>query len=113
MNSTLSYDKLTYKSEDLEGVFLADTFVERFMGYMFRKEPHHKAIMFKPCNSIHTFFMRFSIDVIFINEDMEVIKKIENLKPRKVVFPVKTAIMVIEGKAGTFRNFKIGDKIVI
>ena len=97
----------------LSNVFVADTFLKRLMGYMFRKEPHHEAIMIKPCNSIHTFFMKFNIDVIFVNKDMEVIKKMENLRPGKVIMPIKEAWVVIEGEAGKFKNVNIGDKIDI
>lgn len=109
----LVYNRLIYKVDVIEDVSIADTFIKRFMGYMFREEPHHRAIMFKPCNSIHTFFMKFHIDVIFVNENMEIVKKIENLAPDKVVFPVKDAVVVIEGKHGTFENHRVGDKIVI
>ena len=63
----------------VSNIFVADTFLKRLMGYMFRKEPHHEALMIKPCNSIHTFFMKFNIDVIFVNKNMEVIKNVENL----------------------------------
>ena len=77
-------------------LYVADTFIKRLMGYMFRKIPHHEAIMIKPCSSIHTYFMRFDIDVYFINENFEVISKIEALKPWKVVLPVRGAVNVIE-----------------
>jgi len=55
--------------------------------------------------------MKFNIDVLFVNKDMEVIKKVENLKPGKVIIPVKEAFAVIEGEAGKFKNVIIGDKI--
>jgi uncharacterized membrane protein (UPF0127 family) len=97
----------------LSNVFVADTFLKRLIGYMFRKEPHHEALMIKPCNSIHTFFMKFNIDVIFVDKDMKVLKKVENLKPGKVIMPVKDAWAVIEGKAGKFKNINIEDKIDI
>jgi len=32
----------------LANVFIADTFLNRLMGYMFRKEPHHETLMIKP-----------------------------------------------------------------
>ena len=83
------------------------------MGCMFRDEPHYEAIIFKPCNSIHTFFMKFDIDVMFINENMEIIKKKENIKPGRIIMPVKEAAMVIESKAGTFKSFKEGNMIRI
>ena len=93
--------------------FIADTFFNRFLGYMFRKTPHHDAILIKPCNSIHTFFMSFDIDVLFINEDMEVIKIINCLSNRKIIMPVHGAVAVMEALAGTFRNVQIGEKVEI
>lgn len=92
-------------------VFVADTFLNRFLGYMFRKTPHYEAILIKPCNSIHTFFMNFDIDVLFINEDMEVIKKINSLSHRKIIMPVDGAVAVMEAQAGTFKNIEIGERI--
>ncbi|MDP4090058.1 MAG: DUF192 domain-containing protein, partial [Bacillota bacterium] len=68
----------------------------RLMGYMFRRKPHHEAMLFKDCSSIHTFFMRFDIDVYFLDENMEIIKIVEGLKPGKVVFPVSGAVNVVE-----------------
>ena len=95
----------------VSNIFVADTFLKRLMGYMFRKEPNNEALMIKPCNSIHTFFMKFNIDVIFVNKNMEVIKKVENLKSGKVIMPIKDAWAVIEGKAGKFKYVEIGDRI--
>ena len=78
---------------------------------MFVKTPRYEAILLKPCNSIHTFFMRFPIDVLFINENMEVIRKIEGLKPWKVIPPRKGCEMVIEAAAGRFKNIEVGSKV--
>jgi uncharacterized protein len=102
-----------YESKYLGELYIADTFMKRFLGYMFRKEPHYEAIMIKPCNSIHTFFMKFEIDVIFLNKDSSVIKKIEALKPCKIVMPIKDGTAVIETKAGKFASIKIGETINI
>ena len=104
---------LVYECESIGEIFIADSFIKRFLGFMFRKKPHHEAILIKPCNSIHTFFMRFSIDVLFINDNMEVVKKIEALKPGKIIMPQKKSTMVIEGKAGMFENIKVGKKIIM
>jgi len=104
---------LVYDLEIVAKIFIADSFRKRFLGFMFRKIPHHEAILIKPCNSIHTFFMKFSIDVLFINENMEVVKKIDGLKPGKIIMPQKKGKMVIEGKAGMFKNIKVGKKIIM
>jgi len=94
-------------------VFIADTFINRFLGYMFRKTPHHEAILIKPCNSIHTYFMNFDIDVLFINDDMVVIKKINSLVPRKIIMPVPGATSVMEAKSGFFNDIMIGEKVEV
>lgn len=102
---------LIYEAEVIEEILVADSFMKRLLGYMFRKNPHYEGILFKPCKSIHTFFMRFPIDVLFINENMEIIKKIDGLKAGKVIMPQREVTIVIEGKAGTFKNIKEGDTI--
>ena len=104
---------LVYNLEIIAEVFIADNFTKRFLGFMFRKKPHYEAILIKPCNSIHTFFMKFPIDVLFIDENMEVLKKIDGLKPGKVIIPQKKCKMVIEGKAGIFKNVKVGKKLIV
>lgn len=103
--------KLMYELEIMGEIIIADSFIKRLLGYMFRKKPHHEMLMIMPCSSIHTFFMKFDIDVIFINKDMEVIKKIEGLRPSKVIMPVKKTVAVIEAEAGKFKNVKEGGKI--
>ncbi len=100
-------------SDKIADVFIADTFLQRFLGFMFRKKPHYEAILFKPCNSIHTFFMKFLIDVLFLNENMEVIRKLDGLKPGKVIMPQKGGIIVIEAKSGMFTKIKEGTKLSI
>ncbi|MGK0466767.1 DUF192 domain-containing protein [Clostridium sp.] len=92
-------------------VLIADEFTKRLFGYMFRKTPHHNAILLNPCNSIHTFFMKFNIDVLFLDEHMEVIKKIENLRKGQVVTKVRGARAVLESKAGSFSNIEEGCKL--
>ncbi|ADK15926.1 hypothetical protein WX45_03826 [Clostridium ljungdahlii DSM 13528] len=104
---------LVYESKVIAEIFIADSFVKRFLGFMFRKKPHHEGILIKPCNSIHTFFMKFSIDVLFVSEDMKVIKKVEDLKPGKIIMPQGKAKMVIEGSTGTFKNVEEGKLIEI
>ncbi|MGH4122548.1 MAG: DUF192 domain-containing protein [Clostridium sp.] len=94
-------------------VFIADSYTKRLFGYMFREKPHYEAIMLTPCNGIHTFFMKFNIDVLFLNEHMQVIIKIENLRPGQIVTKVMGSRIVIESKAGVFSNIKEGSVLNI
>lgn len=105
--------RLFYKGREIADIFIADTFKKRFFGYMFRRRPHYEAILIKPCNSIHSFFMKFDIDVLFLNSNMEVVKKIERLQPNKVIMPVKDAVMVIEAQSGAFIEIEIGNKFTL
>ncbi|MDF2614274.1 MAG: hypothetical protein K0S71_2060 [Clostridia bacterium] len=102
---------LRVEGNTIAHAFIAETFFERLWGYMFRERPHHEAIVFTPCSSIHTYFMKFPIDVLFIDDNMYVIKKIEKLEKRKLIMPVKKAKVVIEGKKGLFEKIEIGTHI--
>ncbi|PTL39142.1 DUF192 domain-containing protein [Alkalicoccus saliphilus] len=73
----------------------ADTWWQRFKGLMLQKEVR-EALWIVPCNSIHMFFMCTSIDVLFLDEEDQIIHFRENLKPWRLVFPVKKAKSVVE-----------------
>lgn len=89
----------------LDRLLIADTFMKRFFGYMFKKKPEDReAILFKSCNSIHTFNMRFPIDVLFLDASNRVIKSMCAVPPGKVISPVKGATQVVEGVSGLFKD---------
>jgi len=100
---------LKYNGEPIINVLITGTYFKRLLGYMFRVKPHYDALLLTPCNSINTFFMEFNIDVLFLDEHMQVIKKIENLAPGQIIAKVLGAKMVIESKEGAFNNIKEGN----
>lgn len=100
-------------STTIYDVSIADNFMKRLCGYMLRKRPHCKAIIIKPCNSIHTFFMRFNLDVLFLDREMKVIKKIEDVRPGKIILPIREAVVVIEAETGSFCEIKEGEKVIV
>ena len=54
---------------------VADNFVKRFLGLMGRKNlPQGQGLLITNCNSIHMCFMKFPIDVIYIDEDWKIKK---------------------------------------
>jgi uncharacterized protein len=61
---------------------LADTPLRRMRGLLGRDglEPG-EGILIKPTNSVHMFFMRFAIDVVFVDREMAVRKVVETLRP--------------------------------
>lgn len=65
----------------ISGVAKADNFWTRLSGYMFKKKPHYPGILFLPAISIHTFFMHFCLDVIFIDKEGKILKIYRNMQP--------------------------------
>lgn len=65
--------------------FVTTTFRERFLGLMFRRglEPG-TGLLIRPCSSIHTFFMRFPIDVVHIGEDHRIVAIDRALGPWRI-----------------------------
>lgn len=76
---------------------LTENFLERFLGLMFKKPPlEFDAIVIDRCDAVHSFFMRFDIDLIFLNRDKVVLKVEKRLTPFKVSSFVTGAYYVIE-----------------
>ncbi len=84
----------------LDNLEIADTFYKRFKGLMGRRVLNQgTGLKIEPCNSIHCFFMRISIDIIFMSKEHTVVKIIHNMKPWKVSPIIKGARYVIEANA--------------
>ena len=58
-----------------------------------------EGILLQPAGSIHTFFMRFAIDVVFVSRDGRVLKTFSTLVPWRMAFSFG-AFAVIELPAG-------------
>ena len=60
----------------------AETFTQRLVGLLAHKSlPGDEGLWIEPCDSIHTFFMRFPIDVAFVDREGVVIRRIDVIKP--------------------------------
>lgn len=88
------------------------SFLDRLRGYMFQKEPKEESMLFEPCDSIHMFGMRFPLDVLFLNKDYQIVKRVDNLQPNKIILPVKGANIVIEAPVGTLTGLEEGMYLV-
>lgn len=99
----------------VKNAMLADETLYRMKGLMFAREmPNCEALIIDPCNSIHTFFMKFSLDVVFLNRKDVIVKVIKNMKPWRISGMYFSSRKVIEMKAGTMpSSFEKGKRIVI
>lgn len=107
-------EKLINKTNDkevLSKLNRANTFITRFIGLMGKTINPNEGLLIKPCSSIHTFFMKMEIDVIFLDKNNQVIHKISNMQKRKISPVIKGAKSVIEGYPGVFDSTNVGDMI--
>jgi len=99
-----------------EGAEVANTVLKRMKGLLGRKDYRQgEALIIKPCNSIHTFFMRFPIDVLFVDKHNKAIKAISSLNPFRFTFVYFNAAFTVELPIGTLESSSTtkGDTIAI
>ncbi len=67
-----------------------------------------------PCEAVHTFGMKFAIDVVFLSRAQRVLKIRENLPPWRIAVCLR-AYSVLELPAGTVRRTgtEVGDELAI
>lgn len=62
------------------------SFKERFFGMLFLKEKKPIGYYFYKCRAIHTFFMRFPIDIVLLDKENNILKIERNKKPWRIYF---------------------------
>jgi uncharacterized membrane protein (UPF0127 family) len=108
--------KLVNKSKNNEAatvVVEASTFFERLVGLLAQDSlDDHCAMYFPNCNNIHTFFMRFNIDLVFVDKNFKVCAIHENLKPFRLKIDM-AAFSAIEMSAGVAKaaGIEVGDQL--
>jgi uncharacterized protein len=98
-----------------ERIELAVTRKERRKGLLGRQVfETSSALIIAPCFSIHTMFMRFDIDAVFVDDDGRAVKVVQGLTPWRIaVQPFAHA--VIELPAGSLRDgaVDVGDRLYL
>jgi uncharacterized membrane protein (UPF0127 family) len=64
------------------------------------------ALLITPCNSVHTFRMRFAIDVAYLDKELTVLH-VHTLKPGRLTRPRLRARHVLEGEAGAMARWGV------
>jgi len=104
----------TRKTNLSEKAEMANTPLARMKGLLGRDALlENEALIIKPCNSVHTFFMRFAIDAVFLSKDNIVVGLLQNLKPYRLSPIYFNAFLVIELPPGVIKasSTQINDKI--
>ena len=98
-----------------ENIKTAHKFFDRLIGLMFIKEMKGMdGLLIENSNSIHNCFVRFPIDVVFLNRELKVIKIIRSFKPWRfswIYFGASRVLELPEGKIP--ENMKKGDYLEV
>lgn len=81
--------------------------LERMKGLLGSPPPNpDEGLLIKPCSSIHTFAMRYPIDIFFMNDGWTIVKTVANLKPWRIA-AAPAASMVVELRAGSLDRLEL------
>jgi hypothetical protein len=96
-------------------VEVATTRTERRRGLLGRDSLDLAAAMvLSPCCSIHTAFMRFPIDVAFVDRDGHVTRIVRDLAPWRVaIAPRAHAVVEFAGGCLSGRDLRVGDRLLL
>lgn len=79
----------------------ATSFLSRLVGLLGRRDlAMGEGLLIAPCGSIHTFFMRFSIDVLFLDSAGRILKACPSLPAWRTRGPYRGCRSVLELPAG-------------
>ncbi len=99
-----------------EHLRVADNIWSRFWGLLGRRslsEGH--GLLLQPSSSIHTAFMRFTIDAVFLDKRNRVVKVVPQVKPFRIAASLGRAHSVLELPAGAAAQARVerGDQLVM
>lgn len=95
-------------------LFKANNFIQRAFGLIFRKKLLLNEVFYiQPCNSVHSFGMSYSIDVVYLDKIGIILRIIKNMPKRRINWCLK-ANSVLEFKSGAplIQTLSSGDMVV-
>jgi len=99
-------------SEKKTDLVVANTFIKRLKGLMFKRNIKY-GMIFNKCNSIHTFCMFSHIDVLMLDKDDYVLFVYKNFLPNRIILPKKNVVKVIELPPQSIKGNLVGKKATI
>lgn len=85
----------------LDRLLVADNFLSRFIGLQFRAPlPPNTGLLIVPCPAIHTFFVRFSLDLIWLDSEGHVLDLRRGVRSWRTARGPKGTFAVLETACG-------------
>lgn len=102
------------KSQLLSSVQKTETAWERTKGLLGRRGLEDgEGLLITPCSSIHTFFMTFPLDVVYLDREDKIVKLIENLRPWRMSGCFRSAkVLEVGSRFITNSGIKVGDQLL-
>lgn len=97
-------------------IAVADTFLSRLIGLLGKSSLDDGAgLLIRPSSGVHTFWMRFAIDVVALDKDFRVLKTWQRLRPWRLTSVSFKTRCVLELAPGQIRchNIEPGDQLVL
>ncbi|MGO8746613.1 MAG: DUF192 domain-containing protein [Thermoguttaceae bacterium] len=92
---------------------IADGFWSRLVGLQLRRPlPSDAGLLLVPCNSVHTCFVRFPVDVVFLDRRGVVLAVRRGLRPWRLALGPRGSRAVLEVLAGS-TDLQPGEKLRI
>lgn len=94
----------------VERVVVVQRFLDRFLGLMGRTRPGPGyGLLFPRCRCIHTCFMRFPLDLVFLDADNRVRRIVRAVRPWRMVTGPPSARSVLEIEHGWLSESAISE----
>jgi uncharacterized membrane protein (UPF0127 family) len=74
-----------------------------------------EGLLLTPCTSVHTFFMRFPIDILYLDRERVVVKAVRALRPFRVSACLRGGHSILELAAGALEasGTQVGDRLAV
>ena len=99
-----------------DSAHLACSYWERLIGLMGRKAlAQGEGLIIDPCSSVHMFWMRFAIDVIYVNKAHVIVGIDHDLRPWHIGHFNRKVRYIVELPAGKAHETgtQVGDKLIL
>ena len=100
----------------VERALIADSMLTRMRGLLGTAAlPADEALLLRPARQVHSFFMRYALDLAFLDRDGQVLLTIANFARNRLSPLVRAAAAILEMPAGTLAAHPtaLGDRLVL
>jgi uncharacterized membrane protein (UPF0127 family) len=112
----IKYELVIGEKVIVDNLIIAESILSRMVGLLGRSGLERtSAMLLKPCSSIHTVGMRFSLDLIFLDKNNLIIRTVCGVAPNRFVLGGFGAKSVVEIEAGHIDvcELQVGDECLL